>query len=63
MLHLLKDSQGNILGMTRAEGRRENIYDSKGKRLGYFDGTSTFDVYSNKIGEGNILVLLLKVGI
>lgn len=60
MIQVLKDNKGNILGMTKAEGKRQNIYDQKGNRLGYFDGRYTFDVYSNRIGEGNLLVLLLR---
>lgn len=60
MVQILKDCNGRILGMTRPEGRRENIYDVNGNRLGYFDGYRTFDIYSNLIGEGNLLPLLLK---
>lgn len=61
MNQTLKDSTGNILGVIKVIGRRENIYDKAGKRLGYFDGIHTFDVYSNLIGEGNLLPLLLRI--
>lgn len=63
MVQVLKDRYGNILGSMKPEGNRENIYDKSGKRLGYFDGKKTFDIYSNFIGEGNLLVLLLKLQI
>ena len=61
MVQVLKDNHGRVLGMTRPEGNRENIYNPEGKRLGYFDGSKTFDVYSNLIGEGNLLALLLRI--
>ena len=59
MIQVLKDKDGRLLGTMRPEGKRENIYDCFGRRLGYYDGHDTFDIYSNKIGEGNLLVLLL----
>lgn len=61
MVEILKDNKGNVLGMTKPEGSRKNIYDPRGNRLGYYDGRYTFDIYSNVIGEGNLLVLLLKI--
>lgn len=60
-MRMLKDKNGNVLGMTKSEGFRENIYDKSGHRLGYFDGERTFDIYSNLIGEGNLLLLLLQL--
>lgn len=61
MIQVLKDKCGNVLGMTRPEGTRENIYDPNGNKLGYFDGRKTFDIYSNLVGEGNLLALLLRI--
>lgn len=61
MIEILKDNKGNVLGMTKKEGMRKNIYNPLGQRLGYYDGKYTFDIYSNLIGEGNLLVLLLKI--
>lgn len=61
MVQVLKDRFGNILGMTKYQGRRENLYDKKGNRIGYYDGLCTYDVYSNLIGEGNLLPLLLAI--
>lgn len=58
-MQYLKDNSGRVLGSTMMEGKRENIYDKNGERLGFYDGKNTFDIYSNKIGEGNLLLLLL----
>ena len=46
MVQVLKDRYGNILGSTKPEGNRENIYDKSGNRLGYFDGHKTGVLYT-----------------
>ena len=60
MNQILKDRYGVKIGEIRDEGGRQNIYDKYGVRLGYFDGRNTYDKYGRKIGEGNLLAMLLK---
>lgn len=36
------------------------LKDRYGHKLGYFDGRYTYDQYSHKIGEGNLLSSLLR---
>lgn len=60
MTQVLKDNIGRKLGEIRDEGARKVIYDHIGRRLGYFDGRYTYDAIGRKIGEGNLLTMLLK---
>ena len=37
------------------------IYDVYGKKLAYYDGRYTYNIYGVRVGEGNFLVLFIKV--
>lgn len=56
----LKDRTGRVIGRIRQEGSRTVIYDQTGRRLGYFDGRYTFDSSGRRVGEGNLLTMLLN---
>lgn len=60
MNQVLKDNLGRKLGEIRDEGTRQSIYDYLGRRLGYFDGRYTYDNLGRRIGEGNLLTMLLR---
>ena len=55
----LRDRNGRKIGEIRDEGSRKVIYDSNGRRLGYFDGRYTYDANGRRIGEGDLLTTLL----
>lgn len=60
MTQILKDNIGRKLGEIRDEGSRQVIYDYLGRRLRYFDGQYTYDTLGRRVGEGNLLTMLLK---
>ena len=60
MDQILKDRTGRTIGKIRANGSRQELYDSMGKKLGYFDGRYTYDNSGRRIGEGNLLATLLR---
>lgn len=60
MNQILKDNIGRKIGEIKDEGSRQVIYDSIGRRLGYFDGRYTYDSIGRRVGEGNLLAMLLK---
>ena len=60
MAQVLKDSRGHTIGRIKNIGNREYIYDAQGHNLGYFDGRSTYDSRGHKIGDGNLLTMLLR---
>ena len=55
----VRDRNGRKIGEIRDEGSRKVIYDSNGRRLGYFDGRYTYDANGRRIGEGDLLTTLL----
>ncbi len=60
MTQELKDALGRKLGEIRDEGRQQVIYDYLMRKLGYFDGKYTYDTLGRKVGEGNLLAMLLR---
>lgn len=60
MTQVLRDNIGHKLGEIKDEGDRQVIYDSIGRRLGYFDGRYTYDSIGRRVGEGNLLTMLLR---
>lgn len=59
MHEVIKDRSGRKLGEIRTEGNKEVIYDTYGRKLGWYDGKYTYDKMGRKIGEGNFLTTLL----
>ena len=60
MEEILKDKYGRRIGRIVTLGNKKIMYDSSNRRLGEFDGRITKDALGRKIGEGNLLVTLLK---
>lgn len=60
MTQELKDALGRKLGEIRDEGKQQVIYDYLMRKLGYFDGKYTYDSLGRKVGEGNLLAMLLR---
>lgn len=58
----LRDKSGNLIGKIMPFGSKFVIYDEKGNRLGHYDPqiNSTFDASGNRVGQGNLLTMLLK---
>lgn len=60
MRQYLKDRYGMPLGYYEDKSNRKEIYDRCGMLLGYFDGKYTYDRYGMRIGEGDLLAMLLR---
>ena len=60
MNEILKDLYGHKIGEIRTNGKRQEIFDQYGHKLGSYDGRYTYDQYGHKIGEGNLLTSLLR---
>jgi hypothetical protein len=58
---ILRDSHGNKIGSIRNTSQGQEIRDSRGNRLGYYDERAdvTKDNRGNRIGTGNQLSSLL----
>ena len=63
MDEILKDIYGRRLGIIKTEGSKKVIYDPYGRKLGYFDGRYTYNIYWQRVGEVNILVAFLKIDV
>ena len=59
---ILRDRSGNMLGKIVKIGSRYFIYDVRGNSLGQYDPSInvTFDASGNRIGQGNLLTMLLR---
>lgn len=60
MDEVLKDVYGRKIGVIKSEFGKLVIYDAYGKKLGYYDGTYTYNVYGKRIGYGNLLVYFIS---
>ena len=60
MIQILKDATGRKIGEIRSFGTRQELFNDKGQKLGWFDGVNTFDVRGRRIGSGNLLTTLLR---
>lgn len=59
MVQDIRDRNGQIIGQIRTRGNIMDIYDMSGSKKGYFNGRSTYDMSGRKIGDGNLLIMLL----
>ena len=59
---ILRDKYGVVLGEIRIDGTKQTLFDRHFNRLGEYDSRTnrTVDKYGNPIGQGNLLVTLLK---
>ena len=59
---ILRDKYGVVLGEIRIDGSKQTLFDRHFNRLGEYDSRTnrTVDKYGNPIGQGNLLVTLLK---
>ena len=60
MAQVLNDARGKKIGEIRTLGSCQELFDEKGMKLGWYDGTNTFDTYGRRIGSGNLLSSLLR---
>ena len=60
MQEILKDNVGRIVGIIKQENNKLVIYTVTGKKLAYYDGKYTYDIYGRRVGMGNFLVLFIK---
>lgn len=62
MSEILKDRYGTKIGEVRTsvDGRKTEIYDRYGSKLGSYDGRNTYDRRGTKVGSGNLLTSLLS---
>ena len=56
MEEVLKDKYGRRLAVIKDEYGKKVIYDVYGKKLAYYDGKYTYNIYGVRVGEGNLLV-------
>ena len=61
MVQDLRNRNGQIIGQIRTRGNVIEIYDMSGAKKGYFNGRSTYDMSGKKIGDGNLLTMLLNI--
>lgn len=59
-IEVLRDRRGIKIEVIEDYGYKQVIRDSRGIKLGEFDGRVTRDSRGVKIGEGNPLTMLLK---
>ena len=60
MEEILKDKYGRKLATIKDEYGKKVIYDVYGRKLAYYDGKYTYNIYGVRVGEGNFLVLFIK---
>ena len=60
MCEILKDAQGRKIGEIKNEYGKLVVYNHLGIKLGYYDGTYTYEKYGRRIGYGNLLAIFLK---
>lgn len=58
----IQDWSGKIIGWIEWSGDKKWLSDFYGRRLGYYDKRldKTFDFYGRMIGNGDIVMMLLK---
>lgn len=56
----LKDNHGRVIGEIEIRGSRKIIKDAHGKVLGEFDGKVTRDSHGRRVGDGDLLTMLLN---
>lgn len=60
-MEILRDRSGSVIGRIIKMGNQFVLYTPGGERLGHYDPNmnATYDARSNRIGQGNLLALLL----
>lgn len=58
----ITDWTGKIIGWIEWSGNKKWLSDFYGRRLGYYDKSlnKTFDFYGRQVGNGDIVMTLLK---
>ncbi len=60
MSEILRDAHGRRIGEIERCGDKQIIRDEHGRRLGEYDGRYTYDDHHRRVGEGNLLTMLLN---
>ena len=56
----LRDKSGRLLGKIEMNGNKQTLRDAQGRLISTFDGMQTRDAQGRLVGNGNLLVTLLK---